>query len=68
MQQANRVDIRPLHAHDLSAALAHLANISYRTGKKLDFDTRSERFAGNDAANALLRRNYRAPYVIPDKV
>ena len=60
-----RCDVEQGH---LSAALAHLANISYRTRKKLDFDPRSERFPGNDEANALLRRNYRAPYVISEKV
>jgi len=52
----------------LSAALCHLANISYRTGRKLTFDPATERFVGDNEANRLLTRNYRKPYVVPDKV
>jgi hypothetical protein len=37
-------------------------------GPKLDFDPVKERFIGNDRANALLTRAYRAPFVVPDKV
>ena len=51
-----------------SAALCHLANISYRTGRKLKFDPANETFAGDAEANALVIRNYRAPYTVPDKV
>jgi predicted dehydrogenase len=39
-----------------------------RVGKKLEFDGTTERFTNDDAANALLTRKYRAPYVVPDKV
>ena len=52
----------------LSAALCHLANISYRTGDKLLFDPRAERFVGNHGADTLLRRDYRAPWVVPENV
>jgi predicted dehydrogenase len=52
----------------LSAALCHLANISYRTGRKLTFDPRRERFERDEEANRLLKGNYRAPYVVPEKV
>ena len=51
-----------------SAALCHLANVSYRVGRKVMFDPRKERFIGDAGANDLLKRDYRAPYVIPDKV
>jgi predicted dehydrogenase len=37
-------------------------------GLPLKFDPRAERFIGNDRANALVSRNYRAPFVVPDKV
>ena len=40
----------------LSAALCHLANVSYRTGDKLLFDPSAERFVGNYGANTLLKR------------
>lgn len=51
-----------------SAALSHLANVSYRTGRKLSFNPATETVAGDAEANALLRREYRAPYIVPDKV
>jgi hypothetical protein len=34
-------------------------------GAPLVMDPATERFTGNDAANALLTREYRAPYVVP---
>jgi predicted dehydrogenase len=37
-------------------------------GAWLEFDPKTERFTNNDEANALLGRDYRAPYVVPDKV
>jgi len=51
----------------LSAALPHLANIAYQTGRALEFDGQAERFKGDKEADALLTREYRAPYVVPDK-
>jgi hypothetical protein len=51
-----------------STVLNHLANIAYRTGRTLRFDPRSERFPGDEEANRLLTRIYRAPFVAPDKV
>lgn len=52
----------------LSASLSHLANIAYRTGRTLRFDPERETFPGDEEANRLLRRHYRPPYVVPDKV
>ena len=52
----------------LSSALSHLANISYRTGRTLRFDPKTETFPGDPEANWLLRREYRAPYILPDNV
>jgi hypothetical protein len=57
----------PTELH-LSSALPHLANIAWRTGRMLRFDPKTERFTGDDEANRLLTREYRAPYVVPDKV
>ncbi len=37
-------------------------------GEHLTMDTKVERFFGNNDANALLRREYRAPYVVPENV
>ena len=49
-----------------SAALSHLANIAYRTGRTLSFDPKRERFPGDEEANRLLSCTYRAPYVAPE--
>ena len=52
-----------------SAALIHLASVSHRVGnQKLIFDPTTERFVDNDEANRLLKREYRAPYVVPEEV
>jgi hypothetical protein len=52
----------------LSSALPHLGNIAYRTGRTLRFDPKTERFIGDDEANRLLTREYRPPYVVPERV
>jgi predicted dehydrogenase len=50
----------------MSADLCHLANASYRTGRKLNLDPAGGKFTGEGAAegNALLTRKYRAPYIV----
>ncbi|MGE0885171.1 MAG: Gfo/Idh/MocA family protein [Blastocatellales bacterium] len=52
----------------LSSALMHLANISYRTGRSLDFDPAKEMIVNDAKANLMLRDKYRAPFVVPEKV
>jgi len=65
----------------LSAALCHMANISYRLKRNLNFDGASEKFVGDKEANRMLCgfakvdngklvnvKGYRKPYVIPNKV
>ncbi len=47
----------------LSAGLCHLANISYRTGRRLTL-TPGPKFANDPEADKLLTRNYREPYVV----
>ena len=46
----------------LSAELCHLANISYRVGRKLTIEP-GPKF-GDAEANKMLTRNYRKPYVV----
>ncbi len=48
-----------------AASLCHLANISYRLGRKLEFDPKTWKFAGDAPANNMLTRDYRKPYVVP---
>jgi hypothetical protein len=45
-----------------------MANISYRLGRKLAFDSQAMRFTGDAEANRMLTRDYRKPYVVPEKV
>jgi predicted dehydrogenase len=47
----------------LSASLCHLANISYRVGRKLTLEA-GPQFTNDAEANALLTRIYRKPYVV----
>ena len=58
----------PVETAHLASALAHLGNISYRLGRVLNFDPVAEKFDGDEPANAMLTRNYRAPYIVPAKV
>jgi len=58
----------PVETAHLSAGLAHLGNIAYRVGRQLEFDPKTERFVGDDQADALLTRAYRPPFVMPEKV
>lgn len=52
----------------LSTSLCHLANISYRVGRSLKFDGKTETFVNDRDADALLTRNYRKPFVVPAAV
>jgi predicted dehydrogenase len=49
----------------LASSYCHLANISYRLGRSLDFDPATETFPGDKQANKLLKREYREPFVVP---
>lgn len=49
----------------MSADLVHIANISYRTGRKVTLEPGATSFVSDDQANQLLARHpYRAPYVV----
>jgi predicted dehydrogenase len=52
----------------LSASLCHLSNIAYRTKRQVIFDSSNESFPGDAEANSLLTREYRYPFVIPEKI
>jgi len=58
----------PVETAHLSSGLAHLGNIAYRVNRSLTFDPKSEQVVGDTEANALLTREYRAPFVVPEKV
>jgi hypothetical protein len=46
----------------------NLEQTQYMLGRKLSVDAASEKIVDDDAANQLLTRQYRKPFVVPDKV
>ncbi len=58
----------PIEEGAISCALMHLGNISYRLGRAVTFDSKTMACVGDEQANRLLTRNYRAPFVVPEKV
>jgi predicted dehydrogenase len=52
----------------LSTQLVHLANISYRLGRTLHFDSEKLQCIGDKEANAMFTRQYRSGFVVPQKV
>ena len=51
-----------------STVLVHLANISYRVGRTLNFDSKTMACVNDAEANKLLTRDYRKGFVVPEKV
>jgi hypothetical protein len=66
-RRADDLDCDIAEGH-LSATIGHLGVISYRTGRKLEFDPVKEKFVKDPEADKLLTRDYRAPYVMPDPI
>ena len=52
----------------VSTVLVHLANISYRVGRTLHFDAKTMTCLNDAEANRYLTREYRKPFVVPEKV
>jgi predicted dehydrogenase len=52
----------------ISTTLVHLANISYRLGRTIKFDSNSYTCPGDSEATKMFTRNYRSPFVVPSKV
>ena len=51
----------------LAANDVNIENDKLTLGVPLKMDPKTERFLGNDKANELLTRPYRAPYIVPEK-
>jgi predicted dehydrogenase len=45
---------------------AHLANISLRVGRRIQWDAEREQIVGDGEASKWLTREYRRPYVLPE--
>jgi len=50
----------------VSTATCLLGNVALKVGRTLNWDEKAQRVVGDDAANALFRREYRAPWVYPE--
>ena len=55
--------VSTLEAHQ-SCVHCHLGNISYRIGRSLEFDPKTEKFK-DDEANKMSKREYRAGFAVP---
>jgi hypothetical protein len=58
----------PIEEGAISCTLVHLANISHRLGRSLQFDEKTMSCVGDKEANAMFTRAYRKPFVVPEKV
>ncbi|WP_339738526.1 Gfo/Idh/MocA family oxidoreductase [uncultured Sunxiuqinia sp.] len=47
------------------ARFAHLGNISYRLGRKVNWNPDKQEFENDDEANQLVKANYRSPWTLP---
>ena len=45
-----------------------LSPAAFRVGRALTLDPKTETFESDPEANALLRRDYRKPFVVPEQV
>lgn len=64
----NKLNNAPIDEGFYSCALIHLGNISYRLGRSLDFDPKAMKFIGDKQANAMLTKEYRKGFEVPEKV
>ena len=62
------VDSLAMLKHNLKAVNIDLAENTYAIGRDLKFDPVKEKFIGDEQADAMLTRKYRAPYVVPEQV
>jgi len=58
----------PIEEGFYSCALIHFANISYRLGRTINFDPVKMQITGDPEANRMLTKEYRKPYVLPEKI
>jgi len=60
--------VAPAETAHLSCGLVHLGEVAYRAGRVLHFDPEQEQIIGDPEANAMLTKEYRDPWGIPDPV
>jgi len=55
----------PIEKGAFATILAHMANISYRSGTRVVYDPLKRRFADNSAAETYFNAKYRSPWNLP---
>jgi predicted dehydrogenase len=55
----------PIEKGAFATILAHMANISYRTGGMVVYDPVKRNFVDNQQADNFLKKNYRSPWKLP---
>ncbi|MGE0759690.1 MAG: Gfo/Idh/MocA family protein, partial [Pirellulaceae bacterium] len=72
LQKLEGIHTQDRAAETFERTLAHLeankldrGTLKIRVGESLKFDPAAETFPGHDAANAMLTREYRKPFVVP---
>lgn len=63
-----RESFEDIKRHLTDTGRVELANTPCRLGRRLAFDAGAEQFAEAPEANAMLRRQYRSPFVVPEQV
>jgi predicted dehydrogenase len=58
----------PVEEGFYSCALIHLANISFRLGRTLNFDPAAMKFVGDKQADAMLTKAYRKGFELPERI
>lgn len=52
----------------LSTSLSHIANVSCRLGRELEFDSHNKGFVPDEQANGYLTRDYRFSFAVPENI
>ncbi|WP_339739538.1 Gfo/Idh/MocA family oxidoreductase [uncultured Sunxiuqinia sp.] len=55
----------PMHKGAFATILAHMGNISYRTGDKIVYDSEQRQFVNNPGADQYIKAKYRSPWNLP---
>ena len=63
--EAKRLPVADVEIGHLATNMSLLGMISEKLGRSVVWDGSSERFPGDEEANALLKRDYRAPWEYP---
>ncbi|MCK5853459.1 Gfo/Idh/MocA family oxidoreductase [bacterium] len=69
VKSGNRKDLTcDIETGYMSSALPLIANVSYRLGRELHFDGKTEKFVNDNEANRMLTRDSRKEYTVPENV